>query len=66
MPAQTTGFLYVNLATSLPLVQALGPMVGLKLPAGAAKADLGALKTLTAFGTRNGDETTFSVFLEAR
>ena len=66
MPAETTGFLYVNLATSLPLIQALGPMVGLKLPAGTAKADLGALKTLTAFGTRNGEETTFSVFLEVR
>jgi hypothetical protein len=65
MPAETTGFLYVDLATSLPLVRALGPMVGLKLP-GAAQADLGALKTLTAFGTRNGEETTFSVFLEVR
>jgi len=61
MPAETTGFLYVNLASSLPLVQAFGPMVGLKLP-----ADLGALKTLTAFGTRNGEDTTFSVFLEVR
>jgi hypothetical protein len=66
MPAQTTGFLYANLATALPLVQAFGPMVGLKLPAGAAQADLGALKTLTAFGTRTGEEATFSVFLEVR
>jgi hypothetical protein len=65
MPAQTTGFLYVNLATSLPLVQALGPMLGLKLPTG-SQADLSALKTLTAFGTRNGEDTTFSVFLEVR
>jgi hypothetical protein len=63
MPARTTGFLYVNLATSLPLVQALGPMLGLKLP---VQADLGALKTLTAFGTRNGADSTFSVFLEVR
>jgi hypothetical protein len=65
MPAQTTGFLYVNLATSLPLVQALGPMLGLKLPTG-SQADLSALRTLTAFGTRNGEDTTFSVFLEVR
>jgi hypothetical protein len=65
MPAETTGFLYVNLATSLPLVQALGPMLGLKLPTG-SRADLSALETLTAFGTRNGEETTFSVFLEVR
>jgi hypothetical protein len=65
MPAKTTGFLYVDLATSLPLVQALGPMLGLKLPTG-SQADLSALKTLTAFGTRNGEDTTFSVFLEVR
>jgi hypothetical protein len=66
MPAETTGFLYVNLATSLPLVQALGPLVGLKLPAGGSRADLGPLKTLTAFGTREGEDTTFTVFLEVR
>jgi hypothetical protein len=65
MPDQTTGFLYVNLATSLPLVQALGPMLGVKLPTG-SQADLSAFKTLTAFGTRNGEDTTFSVFLEVR
>jgi hypothetical protein len=62
MPAETTGFLYVNLASALPLVQALGPMLGLKLPV----ANLGALKAFTAFGTRNGEDTTFSVFLEVR
>jgi hypothetical protein len=65
MPAQTTGFLYVNLATSLPLVRLLGPMLGLKLPTG-SQADLSALKTLSAFGTRNGEDSTFSVFLEVR
>jgi hypothetical protein len=66
MPAETTGFLYVNLASSLPLIQALGPLVGLKLPPGGGQADLGALKTLTAFGTRAGEDTTFTVFLEVR
>jgi hypothetical protein len=62
MPAETTGFLYVNLAAALPLVQALGPALGLKLPA----ADLSALTSLTAFGTRDGDDSTFSVFLGVR
>lgn len=66
MPAQTTGFLFVNLTSSLPLVRALGPLLGLKLPAEAQQADLSALKTLTAFGTRAGEESTFTVFLEIR
>jgi len=60
MPAQTTGFLYVNLASSLPIVQALGPMLGLTLP----KGDVSALKTFTAFGTRDGEEAGFSAFLQ--
>lgn len=62
MPDRTTGFLYVNLASALPLVQLLGPMLGLQLPAGGT-TDLGALKTLTAYGTRAGDEATFTAFL---
>ena len=63
MPAQTTGFLYADLVRVLPLVQALGPLLGLALPAG-PKVDLGALKTLTAYRTRAGDESTYTVFLE--
>jgi hypothetical protein len=62
MPAQTTGFLYADLARVLPLVQALGPLLGLTLPPAPA-VDLGALKTLTAFSTRAGDESTYTVFL---
>ena len=65
MPAQTTGFLYVNLARSLPLVQAFAPLLGLKLPAGAT-TDVSALKTLTAYGTRVGEEATFTAVLEVR
>ncbi|MDX6471832.1 MAG: hypothetical protein QOK22_648 [Gaiellaceae bacterium] len=65
MPAQTTGFLYVNLAAALPLVQAVGPMLGLNVPT-SGQADLSALKTLTAFGGRAGQDSTFSVFVEVR
>ena len=60
MPAQTTGFLYVNLTSTLPLVRLVGPMLGLTLPAG----DASALKTFTAFGTRSGEESGFSAFLQ--
>jgi hypothetical protein len=63
MPSQTTGFLYVNLERSLPLVQAIGPLLGLKLPT-VATSNLEALKSLTAFGTRVGDEATFTVFVD--
>ena len=63
MPAQTTGFLYADLARVLPLARALGPLLGLALPVG-PKVDLSALKTLTAYSTRAGDESTYTVFLE--
>jgi hypothetical protein len=65
MPSQTVGFLYVNLASALPLVQTVGPLLGLKLPP-ALQTDVGALKTLTAYGTRAGDESSFTVFLQVR
>jgi Protein of unknown function (DUF3352) len=64
MPAQTTGFLYVNLATALPIVQAVAPLLGLKLPPVVATTDLGALKTLTAYGTRSGDDAGFTALVE--
>jgi hypothetical protein len=60
-PGQTTGFAYVNLQGALPLVQMLGPLAGIKVPAG-----LGALGTLTAFGGRSGQLTTGTVFLEIK
>ncbi len=59
MPAQTTGFLYVNVASALPLLRTIGPLLGLTVP-----ADAGVLKTLTAFGTRTGDESAFTAFLQ--
>jgi hypothetical protein len=66
MPEQTTGFIYANLASVVPLVQLIGPALGLSFPPALAKTDFSALKTLTAFGTRAGEESTFSVFLEVR
>jgi hypothetical protein len=64
MPSQTTGFLYANLASAVPIVRTLGPLLGLTLPAGLSTTDLSALKALSAYGTRAGDESTFTVFLE--
>ena len=63
MPDQTTGFLYVNLASALPLVQTIGPYLGLKIPA-TLQTDAGALRTLIAYGTRSGDEAGATLFLQ--
>lgn len=62
MPSETTGFLYVNVARVLPLVQLAAPLLGLHLPTGAL-ADAGALKSLTAYGTRAGAESSYTAFL---
>ena len=63
MPSETTGFVYANLATAVPFVRTIAPLLGLTLP-DLGTVDLGALKSLTAFGTRAGDESTFTVFLD--
>ncbi|HEV7132369.1 MAG TPA: DUF3352 domain-containing protein [Gaiellaceae bacterium] len=63
MPAKTTGFLYLNVASALPLLQTVGPFLGLKLPA-TLQTDAGALRTFTAYGTRTGDEAGFTVFVQ--
>jgi len=63
MPAETTGFLYVDLASGLPLLQTVGPFLGLSLPP-TLRTDAGAMRTLTAYGTRNGDEAAFTLFVQ--
>jgi hypothetical protein len=65
MPAATTGFVYANLADAIPLVQAFGPLLGLKLPQ-PLQGDLSALRTLTAFGTRTGAEQSLTVYLQVQ
>jgi hypothetical protein len=63
MPGQTTGFLYANLASALPLLQTIGPFLGLNVPP-TLQTDAGALRTLIAYGTRSGDEAGATVFLQ--
>lgn len=62
MPGATTGFLYVNVPSVLPLVQLAAPLLGLQLPAG-FPGDVAALKSLSAYGTRMGTESSYSAFL---
>jgi hypothetical protein len=62
MPGQTTGFVYVNLKDALPLVQGLAALAGGSSSSGSLQ-DLGALRTLTAYGTASGDVQAFTLFL---
>lgn len=65
MPERTTGFLYVNLKDALPVVQGLASLAGITFPAGGL--DLGALRTLVAYGTGStGGVSGFTVFVEVR
>jgi len=62
MPAETDGFVYVDLAKSLPLVEGLAGLMGAKLPAG-IQDDLAPLHSVVAYATTSGDETSFTVFV---
>jgi hypothetical protein len=55
----------VNAKDTLPVVQAFGPLLGLRLPP-ALRGDLSALRTVTAYGTRAGAEQSFRLFLQVR
>ena len=66
MPEETTGFVYVNLDTALPVVQAIAPLAGVTLPPQLQGTGLQPLRTLTAFADRTRDESSFTVFLEVR
>jgi hypothetical protein len=65
MPAETNGFVYVDLAKSLPLVEGLAGLMGAKLPAG-IQDDLAPLHSIVAYATTSGDETSFTVFVAIR
>jgi hypothetical protein len=62
MPAETNGFVYVDLAKSLPLVEGLAGLMGATLPAG-IQGDLAPLHSVVAYATTSGDETSFTVFV---
>ena len=65
MPAQTTGFAYVDLEDTLPLVQGLAALAG--QTGSTTVPDLSALHTLTAFGSGSNDGVErFTVFVDVR
>ena len=63
MPAETNGFVYVNLKDAVPLVEGLVSMVGKGLPS-ATQANLAPLRTATGYATSAGDELHFSLFVQ--
>jgi hypothetical protein len=64
MPDRTTGFAYVDLKDALPMLEGLASLAGASPAAG---VDLGALRTLTAFGAgASGGVERFTVFLEVQ
>ena len=63
MPSRTTGFLYANVASLLPLVAARGAARRHRPPGRRACRRRGRSKTLTAWGTRAGADSSYSAFL---
>lgn len=66
VPQQTTGFVYVNLEATLPLVQGIAALAGVTLPAAMQGSGLQPLRTFTAFANRTRDESSFTVFLAVK
>jgi uncharacterized protein DUF3352 len=58
MPAETTGFLYVNLADAIPAVLGLAGAGGAELP-DMARSNLEPLQSLVLYGNTDGDLATF-------
>lgn len=65
MPDETDGFLYVNLQQVVPLVEGLFGLSGEGLDPEISR-NLRPLASLLAFGSTDGDEASFSFFLEIR
>ncbi len=66
VPQQTTGFVYVNLEATLPLVTGIAALAGVTLPPALQGDGLKPLQTLTAFADRTRDESSFTVFLAVK
>lgn len=65
MPDEADGFLYVNLQQVVPLVESLLGLGGEGLDPDVS-ANLRPLASLLAFGSSDGDQASFNVFLEIR
>ena len=65
MPDQTTGFVYVDLKDSIPLIESLVRLAGIQVPAD-VDANLRPLQTLMLYGSGAGDPIEVTMFLEIK
>src|SRR5262249_23941727 len=63
MPSETSGFLYVDLKDSIPLVEGLAQLAGTSVSSD-VDANLRPLQTLTLWGTSDNGKADLTAFLE--
>jgi hypothetical protein len=65
LPDSTNGFVYVDLKDAIPLLQGLVQLGGVQTPSEVSD-NLRPLQSFTAWSTRDGDVTKFTLFLEIK
>ena len=65
MPDATSGFFYVNLKDSIPLLESLVQLSGQTVPS-TVGGNLTPLHAFLAYGNSKGSETTFTAFLQVK
>jgi hypothetical protein len=65
LPDKTNGFLYIDVEHALPAVRAFAKLANQKVPA-QVDANLKPLKTLVAYGTRDGDVQSIFAIMQVR
>jgi hypothetical protein len=64
MPDETNGWLYLNVADGLPLVEAIAELANRKLPR-VWEENLRHVRSVLVYGTRDGDTQTIVAFVQA-
>ena len=65
LPDQTNGFVYLDLKDAIPLLESLVQLGGVRAPPEVSD-NLRPLQSFTAWSTRDGDVTKFTLFLEIK
>jgi len=65
MPDATSGFVYLNLKDSIPLLESVAKLGGQTIPT-TASGNLAPLHAFVAYGKSEGSETSFTAFLQVK
>src|SRR5438105_1459672 len=65
MPGATSGFFYLNLKDSIPLLESVAKLGGQTIPT-TASGNLAPLHAFVAYGKSEGSETSFTAFLQVK